>query len=83
MTIQQFTGPIWVYEKCIFKPEWLNWEKLVFVDAGQTAQVSDNFWNLQGFENLAQAKANVTAELGDLIDVENPQLQYEIHQLGV
>lgn len=73
MAVQSFPGPITVVMKCIYKPEWATWEKMLIVPIGQTMQVSDTFWNLYAYDTEEQARA---------ANPEFPEDVYEIHQMG-
>jgi hypothetical protein len=57
MSVQSLQGPMTVVEKCIYKPEWSAWEKLLVIPLGTTYQISDTFWNLFGYDTEAQARA--------------------------
>jgi hypothetical protein len=57
MTIQNFTGPCVLIEKCVYKPEWSAWEKLIIVEAGQTIGMSDTWWNTTAYATTELALA--------------------------
>ena len=57
MAIQNFTGYVVVVEKCVYKPEWSSWEKLLVVDTGQTMGASDAWWEFSTYDTAELALA--------------------------
>lgn len=85
VAFDNYLGPCILHEKCVYKPEWSTYERLVVIEDGFNMDVSPAFWEVTHYpllEGMTLEELEVTVR--DLYPQfpPYPSEVYEIHRLG-